>query len=573
MSDYAVSDEDCYESSDGGSDMQMAVTKKKTVVATARGKASAKNNDRAVEEIYQKKTQLEHILLRPDTYIGSVERQSQQMWVYDEAGECMVLKSLSFVPGLFKIFDEILVNAADNKIRDPNMDTLRVDIDKENGSISIFNNGAGIPVVIHKGEQVYVPELIFGQLLTSSNYDDAEKKVTGGRNGYGAKLCNIFSREFTVETADSNRGLLYKQTFSLNMSKRGEPKITKYDKQDFTRITFKPDFAKFGMEGFEADTEALFRKRVYDMCACAGNVKVFLNGERLKIKNFKQYAELFLKKPLAPGESSEAAVPAPILIHEKVSDRWEVCAAVSEGQFQQVSFVNSINTYKGGTHVDHVSSQIVGALVEAVKKKSKDMASIKPFQVKSHLSIFVNCLIENPTFDSQTKENMTLRQSAFGSKCELGEDFMKKVLKSGVLDNIMTWAKFKQDQALKKTDGAKRSRLSGIAKLDDANNAGTRNGQKCTLILTEGDSAKALAVSGLSVVGRDNYGVFPLRGKLLNVREASASQISANAEITHLKQILGLQQNKQYDSTESLRYGHVMIMTDQVKGSPINIHH
>lgn len=512
---------------------------------------------------------MEHILLRPDTYIGSIERQSQIMWVYDEANSCMVQKTLSFVPGLFKIFDEILVNAADNKIRDPKMDTLKVDIDKENGSISVLNNGRGIPVQMHKTENVYVPELIFGQLLTSSNYDDKEKKVTGGRNGFGAKLCNIFSREFTIETADSETGLLYKQTFSNNMSKRGEPKITKWAKEDYTKITFKPDFSKFGMEGFEDDTEALFRKRVYDMCACISNVKVFLNGERLKIKNFKQYVELYLKKPGTPTGTDDLLAPsqqpAPMIIHEKVNDRWEICATVSDGQFQQVSFVNSINTYKGGTHVDHVATQIVSALVEAVKKKSKDMASIKPFQVKNHLSLFINCLVENPTFDSQTKENMSLRQSAFGSKCDIGDEFMKKVLKSGVLENIMTWAKFKQDQALKKTDGAKRSRLSGIAKLDDANNAGTRNGHKCTLILTEGDSAKALAVSGLSVVGRDNYGVFPLRGKLLNVREASATQIGGNAEITALKQILGLQQNKTYESTESLRYGHVMIMTDQVE--------
>lgn len=532
-----------------------------------------------MEEIYQKKTQLEHILLRPDTYIGSVERQCQTMWVFDEAAGCMTQRTLSFVPGLFKIFDEILVNAADNKIRDPaGMDTLKVDIDKENGSISIYNNGRGIPIAMHKEEKVYVPELIFGQLLTSSNYDDKEKKVTGGRNGYGAKLCNIFSREFIVETADKESRQHYKQVFSGNMSKRSDPKISKWTKEDFTRITFKPDFAKFGMEAFEEDTEALFRKRVYDMCACISDVKVFLNGERLKIKNFKQYVELYMKKPSVPGEEGAltASQPAPMIIHEKVNDRWEICAAVSEGQFQQVSFVNSINTYKGGTHVDHVASQIVGALVEAVKKKSKDMASIKPFQVKNHLSIFVNCLVENPTFDSQTKENMTLRQSAFGSKCDIGEDFMKKVMKSGVLENIMNWAKYKQDLALKKTDGAKRSRLSGIAKLDDANNAGTKNGHKCTLILTEGDSAKALAVSGLSVVGRDNYGVFPLRGKLLNVREASAAQIGANAEITALKQILGLQQNKVYESTETLRYGHIMIMTDQdhdgshIKGLLIN---
>jgi DNA topoisomerase-2 len=144
------------------------------------------------------------------------------------------------------------------------------------------------------------------------------------------------------------------------------------------------------------------------------------------------------------------------------------------------------------------------------------------------------------------------------------------------VENILSWAKFKQDQQLKQTDGKKRTRITGIVKLEDANNAGTRNGHKCTLILTEGDSAKALAVSGLSVVGRDNYGVFPLRGKLLNVRDASHTQIMNNVEINQVKQILGLQHNKVYESTESLRYGHLMLMTDQdhdgshIKGLIIN---
>ena len=194
---------------------------------------------RPVEEIYQKKTQLEHILLRPDTYIGSVEKQSQLMWIYDPSTESMHQKQISFVPGLFKIFDEILVNAADNKIRDPSMDTLRVDIDRDKQVISIFNNGKGIPIEVHSKEGVYVPELIFGHLLTSSNYDDDQKKVTGGRNGYGAKLCNIFSKEFIVETADSVQKKQYKQVFSHNMSKKGQPEIKNYGKgEDFTRITF-----------------------------------------------------------------------------------------------------------------------------------------------------------------------------------------------------------------------------------------------------------------------------------------------------------------------------------------------
>lgn len=540
--------------------------------------SSSDDRDRPVEEIYQKKTQLEHILLRPDTYIGSVEMITQPMWVYDSTQECMVNRPISFVPGLFKIFDEILVNAADNKIRDLSMDTLKVDINAEKGEISIFNNGRGIPVEIHSKEGIWVPELIFGHLLTSSNYNDDQKKVTGGRNGYGAKLCNIFSTEFIIETADCRVGKKFRQIFNNNMSIKHEPEISNYPRSnsEYTKITFKPDFAKFGMTSMDQDLVALFTKRVYDLAGVVQNVKVFLNGERLKIRNFKQYVELFVNKNESLQQAAAAAgQQAPPLVHSIVNDRWEICFTLSDGQFQQVSFVNSINTYKGGTHVNYVADQIVSELVEAVKKKNK-AAPVKPFQVKNHLFVFVNCLIENPTFDSQTKENMTLRQSAFGSKCEIGEDFMKRVMKSGVVENILSWAKFKQDQLLKKTDGAKKSRLSGITKLDDANNAGTKNASRCTLILTEGDSAKALAVSGLSVVGRDNWGVYPLRGKLLNVREASHKQIMDNNEINQIKQIMGLQHGKQYTSLDTLRYGRLMIMTDQdhdgshIKGLLIN---
>jgi DNA topoisomerase II len=164
---------------------------------------------KTIEEMYQKKSQLEHILLRPDTYIGSVEKHTQSLWVY-KGGE-MVYGPVMYVPGLYKIFDEILVNAADNKQRDPTMDSVKVDIDAEANRISVYNNGDGIPVEIHGEEKVYVPEMIFGHLLTSSNYDDNVKKTTGGRNGYGAKLTNIFSTEFIIETADGKRQKKYKQ--------------------------------------------------------------------------------------------------------------------------------------------------------------------------------------------------------------------------------------------------------------------------------------------------------------------------------------------------------------------------
>ncbi|ORY48818.1 DNA topoisomerase, partial [Leucosporidium creatinivorum] len=577
------------EDDDEVGDLPAPVAKKATKAKTA-------------SETYVKLSQLDHVLKRPDTYIGSVEAITQPMWVFDgvdpsaENGPVMTYRSTTFVPGLYKIFDEILVNAADNKVRDKNMSSLKVTIDREAKTIEVMNDGQGIPVEMHDTEGVWIPQLIFGTLLTSSNYDDDEAKVTGGRNGYGAKLANIYSTKFVVETVCSKNGKKYKQTFSDNMGKKGKPSIVDNSGKDYTKITFTPDLARFNMTDFDDDTVALISKRVYDMAGITKGVKVWLNGKLIKIKDFKAYVQMYTnginlisgsgKSSGSGGKNDLVGVdPAAValaekktIIYEKFSERWEVAFAVSEGQFTQVSFCNAIATTKGGTHVEYIAKQIVDGIAELVNKKNAKGAQVKPFQIKNHMSIFVNCLIANPAFDSQTKENMTLGVSKFGSTCKLSssEDFLKKVLKSGVIDSVLSWAKFKQDQLLKKTDGHKRSRITGLVKLEDANNAGTKSGSKCTLILTEGDSAKALAVSGLSVVGRDNFGVFPLRGKLLNVREASGKSLLENAEIQAIKQIMGFQQGKVYQNTDSLRYGSLMIMADQdhdgshIKGLIIN---
>ena len=549
-----------------------------------------KADGKSASETYQKLSQLEHVLKRPDTYIGSVEKHTEELWVFDPKTQQMDYRETTFVPGFYKIFDEILVNAADNKVRDPSMDHLKVTIDREQNTISVWNNGAGVPIEMHEKEKIYIPELIFGNLLTSSNYDDNEAKVTGGRNGYGAKLANIYSTEFTVETANKTSETKYKQTFNNNMHTKGKPKITKNSrKEEYTCITFKPDLARFGLEQIDDDMEALMMKRVYDMAGTVKDIKVTLNGNRIKIKNFKQYVEMYVsainKLSNAPktegedgGADAEAAPAKQTIIYEAATDKgrtWEVAFAVSDGQFRQVSFVNNIATIKGGKHVDHVADQVVNKLIDHVKKDKKN-GPVKPHQVRQQLWVFINCQIVNPTFDGQTKETLTLKQSAFGSKWNLTDEFARKILKSGVVDNVLSYAKFKQEQALKKTDGHKRSRITGIPKLEDANNAGSRKGSQCTLILTEGDSAKALAVAGLTEVGRDNYGVFPLRGKLLNVRDASHDAIMKNSEIKAIKEILGLQHGKQYMTTDSLRYGSIMIMTDQdhdgshIKGLIIN---
>jgi len=368
--------------------------------------------------------------------------------------------------------------------------------------------------------------------------------------------------------ADGKRKKRYKQVFEHNMSVKGAPDIKACKPTDnWTSITFRPDLERFGMEELDEDMVSLMRKRVYDMAGILGKtVKVYFNGEKLPVKDFQSYVELYT------GKDTPKAFA-------KVGDRWEVCMAATDGQFNQVSFANAICTTKGGTHVNYVADQAVKYLVETLSKKHKQ-AGIKPFMVKNYLWVFVNCLVENPAFDSQTKDTLTLRASAFGSKCQLPDTFLKKLGNCGITDAILSFANFKANKDLKKGDGAKRQRLLGIPKLDDANEAGGRNSQECTLILTEGDSAKSLAISGLSVVGRDKFGVFPLRGKLLNVRDASASQITGNAEINNIKQILGLQHGKVYEDVKSLRYGHLMVMTDQdhdgshIKGLIMNfLHH
>ncbi|KAI9890602.1 MAG: DNA topoisomerase 2 [Vezdaea aestivalis] len=532
---------------------------------------------------YEKLSQYEHVLKRPDTYIGSVERTTKTLWVYNSESNSMESRPVTYVPGLYKIFDEILVNAADNKQRDMSMNMIKVTVDRAAGEISVMNNGRGIPIEIHNKWGKYIPEMIFGELLTSSNYDDATLKVVGGRNGYGAKLANIFSTEFILETADAVNQKKYKQTWTDNMSAKGKgkAKITENKKGDnYTKVTFKPDFAKFGMEGMDDDFEALVKRRVHDVAGTCSGVKVFLNNERIKVDGFKKYMEMYgkaISQERMVNPDHEAA-NFNVITENVHNERWEIGFGVSDGSFQQVSFVNSIATTSGGTHVNYIADQIVARLVKQVEKTNKKGYVPKPHQIRNHIFIFVNCLIENPAFTSQTKEQLTTKISQFGSKHVVSDSFLAKILKTEVLSNINAFAQIKADQALSKGDGGRRTRMDN-PKLTDANKAGAKDGHKCTLILTEGDSAKGLAMAGRAVVSADQFGVFPLRGKLLNVRDASIEQIAKNAEIQAIKKIMGLQHGKTYDKLQGLRYGQIMIMTDQdhdgshIKGLLINFFH
>ena len=529
-----------------------------------------------VEEQYQKVTQYEHILKRPDSYIGSIEFQNEKLWVYNSETEQLEFRDIKYVPGLFKIFDEILVNAADNYQNDSSMKYIKVNIDRKANKISVKNDGEGIPVKIHKTYNMYVPQLIFGNLLTSSNYNDDEKKVTGGRNGYGAKLTNIYSKTFIVETAEKKTGKKYYQKFYDNMLKFNEPKIEDYSGEEFTCITFEPDLSRFGMKELDDDIIALFEKRVFDMAGITPKtVSVYLNNKKIKVKNFQDYIHMYLE---ASKEEDEMDPP---IVFESPHPRWEVGMSLSESQFQQVSFVNAISTTKGGKHVDYCVEKIIKVIMEKIAKKDKNL-NIKPQHIKQHLWIFVNCLIENPVFSSQTKETLTSKKEDFGSEFEFSDNFLKNVIKTNIVERCLRYAKTREEEKnLRKLNSGtkKNARLIGIEKLDDANWAGTKNSSKCTLILTEGDSAKSLAMAGIEVVGRDAFGCFPLRGKLLNVRECSTHKILKNQEIQYIMKILGIKIGETYTDVKNLRYGSILIMTDQdvdgshIKGLIINFIH
>ena len=215
-----------------------------------------------IEETYKKYTQIEHVLARPGMYIGEIATITSEQWILNNK-EQIIRKFVCWNPGIYKIFDEIITNASDECQRNKGVKNIYVNFNKEDNSISVKNDGSGIPIEIHKEHNIYVPELIFGNLLSSTNYDDSIKRTTGGLHGLGAKLTNIFSIKFIVETVYS--GNKYIQIFENNMSKIGKPEITKTTEKNYTKITFTPDFSKFNLKDLdneEHDTIEVLKKRI-----------------------------------------------------------------------------------------------------------------------------------------------------------------------------------------------------------------------------------------------------------------------------------------------------------------------
>ena len=521
-------------------------------------------------EEYIKLTDREHVLRRPGMYLGEVAAADKTFY-YVQDGK-MAEKTARVCNGPYKLLDEAIINARDHAVKmsesgvkAAEVSYIRVSFDIEKGTFSVENDGEGIPIRMHTTENIYVPELIFGHLRTSTNYETSTNCV-GGQNGYGIKLAAIWSTSLEIDLiGPKTDGSLahYVQTFNNNLTEISKPVIKPYKKKKiWTKITFRPDWTRFGCE-FDQAMQDWLKRRVYDLAAVTDKkIKVYLNDELVPVRSFEEYIGMYVGEKTAIFESTE---------------RWAYAVAVADsGEFRQVSFVNGINTMKGGKHVDYIVNQIVAKLSDYIQKKKKITETIRPAMIRNLLFFFVDACIENPTFDSQTKETLTTLPTKFGSKCEVSDKFIEKLARTGIVDTIADTLKSKDAAAAAKTDGRKKRVITGIPKLVDATSAGTSKSRDCTLILTEGDSAKSAVLGGLTEQMRQTYGVYPLKGKPINPRNRNASE---NKEIQDLKQILGLKEGQHYtpETLDDLRYGKLLIITDQdldgahIKGLIVNL--
>ena len=412
---------------------------------------------------------------------------------------------------------------------------------------------------------------------------------------------NAFSTMFYGESRDGSRQLKQSQTWTNNMSSVTPAKITSWKGKTGVTVRFQLDWKRFNMTEMDDDFIRMLDKRVYDLAATTDeSVKIYLNGKMVPQKTFDKYISLYIGGVRAGGKRSvktyqnqvtEAALKAQF---KDISDsdiammkgiKWDVGVAKSEDGYQHVSFVNGLTCWKGGSHVNYISKQLVtkvGNKLRAIlKKKNKENIKIKPEYIRDHIFLFVNSVIVDPRFSSQSKEECTSDPSEFGYECDLDEEFIDDIIKKCELEEaVIRFAEYKSVD-LTKTDGKRVANVTGIPNFEDAHNAGKKGkSRECKLVITEGLSAKTLVVSGFSVVGRDDWGVWPLKGKIFNPRDKKAASFADNQQYFQLRQIMGLRDKMKYiteEDLDTLRYGEIIIMTDQdsdgshIKGLIANI--
>jgi DNA gyrase/topoisomerase IV subunit B len=411
--------------------------------------------------------EIDHVRKRTGMYAGSTELTSAVEWVYDIGSKKMIKSQVSYIPALIKIFSEILDNAIDEHRRAPAvLDSIRVDF-SDDGTISVTDNGRGIPVELHPQTGKYIAETVFSNLRAGSNFNDDQDQQLIGTNGVGSTLTNILSTQFHIESCDGKK--LFKQDFFNGMRDRSEPKVT-VNAKNYTRIAFTPDYAFFKLSRLDDDHKLKMTKKIADASACNPGVKFYVNGDRINVKDFGDYIALY---------DSE-------FVYDDTPD-WKVGISYSDG-FEQVSFVNSVETYQGGTHVFYVMDQITDAVRDYLRKKHK--VEVKPADIRTHMRVYISANINRPKFSSQTKENLISQPSTYKTSWSVPDFLIKKLVKSPIIQHVLDWVQAKAKAAelaeLRKLNKeALKTNPKRVDKFDDAIERKDRN--LCELYMTEGD--------------------------------------------------------------------------------------
>ena len=513
---------------------------------------------KSIEQKYKKLSEVEHVLLRPGRYIGSIKPHTATEWVPHDSHTKMVQREVTYNPGFLKLFDEVISNSADHSKREEgkHLDIIRVDVDQVKGEITVYDNG-GIPVVKHKEYDQYIPEMIF-ELRAGSNFDDSDESTLTGQNGEGAALTCIFSTKFRVETCDGKNRFL--MTFTDNSQGGRTPKVEKAkESKGYTKISYVPDFEKLGMTGLDDSNYAMLYARVVEVAATNTHLKVYWNGTRIMTRSFKDYIEMFL-------EGGEYAYDE--------TDSFKIGVAKSEDGFQHTSYVNTSKTKLGGTHIHYIINQIVDGLRAHIEKKAK--IAVKPADIRNHLHLFVDATIVNPRYSSQTKDELITEPSAYGRSWSCPDKLIQKLLKTDIIQSVLDWVEAKKAmEDAKALKGAQKDLGKAdprkIEKFSDA--AERHQRRKCILFLSEGDSASKSIQGGR---GDNPYiGSFPLKGKPANVREKDVMKVLGldrekkgkdgkvePNEIQKILTVIGLRVGTKVNSLDELRFGKLAVASD-----------
>lgn len=510
-----------------------------------------------IEQKYKSMTEVEHILQKSGMWIGSINKEDKNLYVYDNDNCKMIMKTVSYIPAVLKLVDEIISNSVDEYRRIDNLGLTNLDVKIDtNGFITIRDNG-GIPVVKHKEAGIYVPTFLFGSLRTSSNYNDDDSRDGVGTNGVGSAITNVWSTQYEVNTADGKNS--YHQTWSNNMNINDDLEIKKCTKKDhYTETKFKLDFKRLHETidtCFSEDFINIIEKRCIDAAAAnvglnvhfsyTDNDKVIRESE-WHFKTFDEYIELF---------TDYVDTEQMLKFSDSIMQVW-----VFPDNGINVGFVNGAECSRG-THIRAVRNEINNAI--SAYLLSKEKIDITPKNVDGKYSMFCTFHVNNPSYDSQTKECLTTVVEKFSNDSKytfkVPDAFIKNVLKSEIVDIVIDWYKQKcevEDQkTLRKLNRQAKTKIRNNDKFIDANSKRTADRE---LWIFEGDSARA-GFRG----ARDpqTQAAYMLRGVILNVIGLPPTKIMANKELSDLFNIIGLQWGEPID-VKKLNFSKLIIATD-----------